>query len=117
MIEQLEMRIDNVVYKLGFAPTRRSARQMVSHGHIQINGTRTTVPSHMVREGDVIAVRERTKELPIMERVKIGVEEVALPNWLSFNLKKFEAKVEGKPNFENNEITGSVYTILMFLNR
>ncbi len=117
LVEQLELRLDNVVYKLGFAPTRRAARQLVSHGHVVINGVRSTVPSHMTKEGDIITVRDRTKNLPVMERVKTGVEEVVLPAWLTFNLKKFEAKVDGKPNLENTEMPGSVAAILEYYSR
>lgn len=117
MIEQLEMRLDNVVYKLGFAPSRRSARQMVSHGHIQVNGTRTNIPSMQVQEDDVITVRERTKNLPIMERVKGSVEITNLPNWIVFNIKNFEGKITARPTLETTETPGAVAAILEYYSR
>jgi len=117
MIEQLEMRLDNVVYRLGLAPTRRAARQLASHGHLTINGDRTTVPSRQLSEGDVVAVRERTKNLPIMERIKTTVAEASMPTWLSFDMKKLEGKVTGHPTPETTEMPGSVGAILEFYSR
>ena len=117
MIEQLEMRLDNVVYRLGFAPTRRAARQMVSHGHVQVNGVRTTIPSRQVTEGDVISLRKRTNNLPIMERIKSSVEEASLPTWISFDMKKFEGKITARPVPESTEMPGSVGVILEFYSR
>jgi len=117
MLEQLEMRIDNVVYRLGYAPTRRAARQMVSHGHIEINGKRTTTPSALIKEGDVVSVRERTRELPIMETVKKGVEEVTTPPWLNVKGKKLEGTVTARPTFDNTEMPGAVAAILEFYSR
>jgi small subunit ribosomal protein S4 len=117
MIEQLEMRVDNVIYKLGFATTRRFARQMVSHGHVQINGVRTTIPSVQLKVGDVVTLRDRTKKLPIMEAIKVGVENSMLPAWITFDLKKFEGKVVAKPTPENTEMPGDVGAIMEFYSR
>jgi len=117
MIEQLEMRLDNVVYKIGFAPTRRAARQMVSHGHIQLNGVRTTIPSAQVSENDVVGVRERTMNLPIIERIKEGVEISNLPVWIVFNLKKLEGKITARPTLENTESPGAIAAILEYYSR
>jgi small subunit ribosomal protein S4 len=117
MIEQLEMRIDNVVYKLGYAPTRRAARQMVSHGHIQVNGVRNTVPSRFVKEGDVVSVRERTHKLPIMDVVKKGVEDVQTPTWMTVKGKKLEGHITARPTQENTEMPGSVAAILEYYSR
>ncbi len=117
MIEQLEMRLDNVIYRMGLAPTRRAARQMVSHGHVQVNNVRTTIPSRIVSEGEVITLRERTKKLPIMETVKKNIDNVTLPTWISFNIKKFEGKVTARPTVENTEMPGNVGAILEYYSR
>lgn len=117
MVEQLESRLDNVVYKLGFAPSRRAARQMVSHGHVLINGIRTTIPSRGTSEGDIITVRERTHALPIMESIKKGVEEATLPTWMVFDVKKFEGKITARPTLENTETPGAVEAILELYSR
>ena len=117
MIEQLEMRLDNVVYKLGFAPSRRAARQLVSHGHVEVNGTRVSVPSMQVKEENVISVRGRTKNLPIMEKIKDGIEHANLPAWITFNMKKFEGKITARPTLENTETPGAVAAILEYYSR
>jgi len=117
MIEQLEMRLDNIVYKLGLAPTRRAARQLVSHGHIMVNGVRTTIPSRAMYEGDVISVRKRTQALPVMDKIKKGVEEATAPTWTVFDLKKFEGKVTARPTPENTEMPGMVAAILEYYSR
>ncbi len=117
MIEQLEMRLDNVVYRMGLAPTRRAARQMVSHGHIQVGDVRTTVPSRTVSEGEVVALRDRTKKLPIMENIKKNIDDVTLPTWISFDIKKLEGKVTARPSVENTEMPGDVGSILEYYSR
>ena len=118
LIGRLEMRADNTVYRLGLASSRRAARQLVSHGHVMINGVRTTIPSHALREGDTIGFRARTKSLPIMDRLKKAAEDSAsLPRWLSFDIKKFEGTVVACPNAEATEMPGSVSSILEFYSR
>jgi small subunit ribosomal protein S4 len=108
MIEQLEMRLDNIVYKLGLAPSRRASRQMVSHGHILVNDVRTKVPSRTIYEGDIISVRKRTQTLPIMDKITKGVEEATVPTWMIFDLKKREGKVTARPTPENTEMPGLI---------
>lgn len=117
MIEQLEMRLDNIVYRMGLAPTRRASRQMVSHGHVEVNGVRVTIPSREIKEGDVITVRDRTKALPLMDKIKSTVEETTPPTWIVFNSKKYEAKVSARPTVENTETPGSVAAILEYYSR
>ncbi len=117
MLEQLEMRIDNIVYRAGLAPTRRAARQMVSHGHVQINGVRTTVPSATLKEGDTFSLRERTKKLPILDAVRERAAQTTLPAWLNFDTEKWEGTVLARPTPENTEMPGSIPVILEFYSR
>lgn len=117
MLEQLEMRLDNVVYRIGLAKSRRGARQLVSHGHITVNGVRSTIPSQALKVGDVVAVRAATTTKPIMEIMKNLFESATVPVWLSFDGKKFEGKVLSKPNAEITEMPGSVGAILEFYSR
>lgn len=85
----LESRLDNLVYRLGFATTRPAARQLTTHGHITVNGKKVNIPSYRVKPGDVIGLREKSRNLTI---VKEALEaRVFLPNFLSFD----EAKLEG----------------------
>jgi small subunit ribosomal protein S4 len=93
----LEMRLDNTVYRLGFAPTRRAARQMVNHGHITINGRKMTVPSHRVASGDIIAVRESSKSRPLFTANEKEISERHVPKWLTCNAKTLTASVKNAP--------------------
>lgn len=97
LFEKLEMRLDNVVYRLGLASSRALARQMVSHGHFVVNGTRTKVPSYALTIGDVVSVREGSKGKALFLDLDKKLKQYATPNWLSFNVEKMEGKVEQKP--------------------
>ena len=97
----LERRLDNIVYKLGFAATRSDARQLVSHGHIQVNGKRLNIPSYFVSEGDVISVKESSKSL---ERVAYAVKMSDLrenSEWLDTDLKNLSGIVKHFPKVED----------------
>jgi small subunit ribosomal protein S4 len=117
MLEQLEMRIDNVVYRSGLVSSRRAARQLVSHGHVHINGVRTTIPSVILKEGDVFSFRERTKTLPIMDTIKNRVTDKTMPLWISFDKEKWEGKILSRPTIENTETPGSIPVLLEFYSR
>ncbi len=83
LISRLEARLDNVVYRAGFAATRRQARQLASHGHITVNGRRMTVPSHKVEKGDVIAVRTESRTSPFFANIMEKAAERTFPTWMS----------------------------------
>ncbi len=98
LLQLLERRLDNVVYRLGIAPSRPAARQLVTHGHIMLNGKRVDIPSIMVSPKDEIAVREASLKKPIFLALKDSYDtNTTLPSWLSFDAKKFQAKVTGLP--------------------
>ena len=90
----MERRLDNVIYRLGFGGTRRQARQIVSHGHILINGKRVDIASYRVKQGDVITVKEDSKELAI---IKESVGQKIVPGWLSLEEGSLTAKVLENP--------------------
>lgn len=94
---QLESRLDNVVYRLGFAPTRRMARQMASHGHFCVNGVRTTVPSYALKAGDEITVRAGSKGSIMFQTIAANQKDIAMAPWLSFSHDTLSGKVKGKP--------------------
>ena len=105
LLQYLERRLDNVIYRLGFGATRRQARQIVSHGHILINGKRVNIASYRVKQGDVITVKENSKELAI---IKESVGQKTVPGWLSLEEGTLTAKVLENPgrdavDFEINE--------------
>jgi len=115
LFELLETRLDNVTYRLGLAHTRRLSRQMVSHGHILLNGKKTTVASARVKVGDVIAVREGSKKSPLFTDMAKKMKEYTCPNWLTFNVDTLSATMQSKP--KNTEGYLDLNTVLEFYSR
>jgi small subunit ribosomal protein S4 len=85
LVKLLERRLDNVVYRLGFAPSRKAARQLVTHGHILVNGSGVDVPSYLVRPGDTIAVREKSKKMEVLHASVKRVKDTAMLPWLTLD--------------------------------
>lgn len=103
LIMKLENRLDNVAYRLGLAKTRQMARQMVSHGHLTVNGKRLNTPSYQVREGDAISVREGSRSRTLFEGFADKHESAGVPSWLKFDAKKMEGSVVGTPAYVPSE--------------
>ncbi len=105
LLIMLERRLDNVVYRLGFAMTRREARQAVNHGHFTVNGKRVDIPSYLVNVGDVIEVRERSRSSVMFKRL-LGEDApiVTLPQWLSREKDALRGKVEKMPVREDIDV-------------
>ncbi|MCB2187759.1 MAG: 30S ribosomal protein S4 [Deltaproteobacteria bacterium] len=96
----LERRLDNVVYRLGFANSRNQARQWVRHGHFAINGRRVNIPSALVREGDVIGVLEKSRNTPQIKEAMEAVARRTVPGWLEADSANFSGKVKALPTRE-----------------
>lgn len=93
----LERRLDNVVYRLGFAQNRAQARQMVSHGHILLNGRKADIPSMLVRAGDVIELREKSRKNPLVEDAAAMAADRGIPAWLELDAENFRGTVKELP--------------------
>ena len=93
----LESRLDNVVFRLGFARTRKEARQTVTHGHITVNGRRVDIPSYRVRPGDLVAVAPKAKELLVIKSALVSNERVSVPAWLEVDIEKLQGSVLSLP--------------------
>lgn len=115
LYEQLENRLDNVVYRLGFANTRRFARQLVSHGHFTVGGRKTTIPSQEVHVGDIISVREGSRKSPIFTDFDKKAKNASWPKWLKFTPESLQAEVTAKP--KNEEQFLQLDTVLEFYSR
>lgn len=89
----LESRLDNVVFRLGFAKTRKEARQIVTHGHINVNGKRVNIPSYRVRTGDLISVAPKAKEFLVIKSALISNEGRLVPAWLEVDIEKLQGSV------------------------
>ena len=101
LLRQLELRLDNVVYSLGFASSRAQARQLVRHGHIEVNGRKINVPSYQARKGDVVQVREKSRK---NDQIRQAVETAAgrgVPSWLQLNPEQFLGTVNDLPKRED----------------
>jgi small subunit ribosomal protein S4 len=93
LIQQLERRLDNVAYRLGFAISRRQARQVVRHGHIQVNGRKVNIPSYQVNAGDEIAIRDAAKKMVILEQATQFAAANPIPTWLEVNFENLSGRV------------------------
>ncbi|MBI1975817.1 MAG: 30S ribosomal protein S4 [Candidatus Vogelbacteria bacterium] len=113
----LERRLDNVVFVLGWAPSRAFARQVVSHGHITVNGRKVTIPSFEVSVGDVIAVRVGSKNNAIFRTLAERTNDVDVPNWLAADSALGEAKVAALPASEGMSPSMNFASVIEFYSR
>lgn len=93
----LERRLDNVVFRLGLAASRSVARQLVGHGHVLVNGRKTTIPSYLVKKGDRIAIRPQSKDHPLFISIPERLKNYEPPSWLAINKESLEGEVVSLP--------------------
>ncbi|NQV93391.1 30S ribosomal protein S4 [Candidatus Kaiserbacteria bacterium] len=117
IFQDLETRLDNVVYRLGLVPTRRFARQAVSHGHIMVNGKRVTIPSFKVGMKDVVAVRPNSKEKGIFIGFEERFKDYSVPKWLTFDAKKMEGSMSVYPELSDADASIDLDMVLEFYSR
>ena len=101
LLQQLERRLDNVVYRLGFGISRRQARQLVRHGHVHVNGHKVNIPSYQVSVGEEIAIREGSRKLSILEISKEFASHQNPENWLDINRDNYSGRVTSLPKRED----------------
>lgn len=102
LIQYLESRLDNVVYRMGLGKSRQAARQMVNHGHITINGEKVDIASYRVRVGEVVAVKESDKKIKLFEGTSERLaKSTDLPSWLSVDADKLSGKILNTPSLDN----------------
>ncbi len=100
----LERRIDNVVFRLGLAATRRQARQLVSHGHITVNGKRLDIPSALIKVGDVIGVKEKSRSTALFKEIAESKNALSVPAWLTADIQNLSGSVTRFPNRDEIDI-------------
>lgn len=113
----LERRLDNVVYRLGFASSRPQARQLVRHGHFTLNGRKTDIPSAEVREGDVVAVRPQKRESEYFAVAKEGLTEKLVPRWLALDPGDLSGRVVRLPSREDIDTPVNEQLVVEFYSR
>ena len=116
MLQLLELRLDNVVYRLGLAKTRRMARQIVGHGHIRVNGEKVDIPSYSVKVGDVITLRQRSAEMDMFKVLREGTT-VVTPKWLTFDAPNLTGTVNALPAREDIDLAIAENMIVEFYSR
>jgi small subunit ribosomal protein S4 len=104
LLQQLETRLDNVIYRLGFAMARRQARQIVRHGHVQVNGRKVNIPSCQVKVGDEIAIREGSRKLPMLAQAIEFSSHQPVPNWLEVNRDNLSGRITAMPKRDDIQL-------------
>lgn len=117
LFSRLENRLDNVVFRAGLANSRRFARQMVSHGHLTVNGKKVDVPSYQVKKGDVIAVREGSKIKAMFADIVEKTKTHTTPTWMSFDYSKLTGKITDSPKYVPSENLFDLNAVIEFYSR
>ncbi len=115
--ELLELRLDNVIWRLGLTTTRRGARQMVAHGHVMVDGKKSRVPSQMLSVGSRLAVRPGSLEHGVLVGFAEKFAERPLPSWLVWDAKKMEGGVKERPTSASADPAGDLVAVLSFYTR
>lgn len=115
LLQLLEMRLDNLVYRSGMAPSRKQARQLILHGHFTVNGKKVTVPSYSIVPGEEISVREKSRKL-IKELIEANPSPVH-PNWMNVDLENLKASVVNQPSREDLDPTIKEALIVEYYSR
>tara|TARA_A100001037_G_scaffold49774_1_gene41706 strand:- start:2724 stop:3320 length:597 start_codon:yes stop_codon:yes gene_type:complete len=118
LLQILESRLDNVVYRLGFAHTREQARQIVNHGHIEVNSKKVNIPSYEVKEGDNISWREKSKTTELYKNIEgASKSESGVPSWLNLDKKNYIGQVSSAPNLSDVEMVIDTRQIVEYYSR
>jgi len=117
LIRKLESRLDNIVFRMGFVPSRKQARQLVSHGHFLVNGKKVDFPSYEVKKGDIIGLNSRSQKRAIFENLPTILKNYTPPSWLKIDAKKLEGKVLGEPSLEEVAPPAEISAIFEFYSR
>jgi small subunit ribosomal protein S4 len=117
LLQILEMRLDNVVYRLGFADSRRQARQLVMHGHIILNGRKTDIPSCATSVGDEVSLREGDKEKSYYKVVAQQIKSKIIPGWLNLDAEKLSGKVLSIPKKEDIDLRINEKVVVEYYSR
>ncbi len=117
LVETLESRLDNVIFRLGFANSRVQAKQLVSHGHFLVSGKSVDIPSYQLKKGDVVALKPQKIKKSIFQNLKNLLKKHKTPSWLELDAEKLEGKVIGKPTIEEVAPPVEISAIFEFYSR
>ena len=117
VFEKLEKRLDSIVLRAGFAPTRLAARQMVSHGHVMVNGVKTTIPSYQVTESDKITIKPGSADKGLFQNIEERFAEQTPPSWISLDKTKKEISLKGVPVYNPSETPFTLSSVVQYYKR
>lgn len=117
LIGRLEKRLDNIIFRLGFARSRREARELVSHGHFLVNSKPVNIPSFSVKKGDIISIKETKKAKTFFKNLAITLKNYQAPGWLKLNKDKAEGEITGEPSLEDLDSPVDIPSIFEFYSR
>lgn len=117
LIKKLELRVDNIVFRLGFAPSRKTARQLVSHGHFLVNNRKVDVPSYQARKGDIIALHLSSRDKTFLKNIFPALKKHKPPSWIKFDAEKLQAEITGEPSLEEASLPGEISAVFEFYSK
>jgi len=117
LIKKLENRLDNVVFRMGFTPSRVQARQIVNHGHFLVNEKKVNIPSYQVKKGDKISLRAGSRNKAIFQDLPTILKKHQVPSWIKINIEKLEGEIVGQPNLEEAASPAEISTIFEFYSK
>lgn len=117
LLKILESRLDNVILRAGFAPSRSASRQMVAHGHICVNSKAVRIPSYEVKKGDILSIREGSKNKVIFSKLDEEIKNIKLPAWIKIDMEKKIITIDGEPSVDSTDLLFDVKAVLEFYTR
>ena len=117
LIRDLEMRLDNVIFRLGLASSHAQARQLVSHGHFLVNGRPVNAPSYTLKQGDKVNIRETSLKKSIFQNLSKSLKKHTLPPWIKLDVDKLEGEIKSLPSIEDVELPIDILKVFEFYSR
>jgi len=117
LIKKLEKRLDNVIFRMNLAKSRKEARQLISHSYFLVNGKEINIPSFAVKKGDIISLRKAKKEKNIFKDFLASSQKIQIPSWVQFNVKKMEGKIIAEPSLEEALPPAEILSVFEFYSK
>lgn len=117
LYKSLEFRLDNIVHRIGFAPSRAAARQMVSHGHVMVNEKKVNVPSYQLKNGDKVSIRPGSKDKVLFADLKDRLKNFQMPKWIKFDLENLTGEIIGSPSLAESVSLFNLNSVIEFYSR
>lgn len=117
IIELLETRLDNVVYRLGLADSRNAARQLVGHGHIMVDGKKATIPSRQLKIGQAVSIRPQSLGRGVFRNLDLRLKKYQVPSWLELDKNKYDGRVTALPSSEEVDVGANLNAVIEFYSR